>query len=183
MEDLFVLDSPREEIYPSNHSFSLREKLWGALGQMREAYRGCDALIQVWLPAESGDGLVLTTSSEPFALDPNCERLINYRVVSTFFKFSAEGDSKTAPTGLPGRVFLGKLPEWSPDVRLFSDEEYPRVGYARQCDVRGSLGVPIFNAGGQTCLGVIEVVMTIERMNYRSDCDQICGALQVYPVN
>lgn len=163
---------------------SLREKLSRALGWIRDSYRDCEVLIQVWVPTEGAEGLVLTTSSEPFALAPGCERLLNYRAVSTCFQFSA-GENSGGALGLPGRVFQGKLPEWSPDVRYFSNYEYPRVNYAQQCDVRGSLALPVFHhhrggGGGRlSCLGVIEVVMTTERINYRSDYEHICSALQV----
>ncbi|CAA6673469.1 unnamed protein product [Spirodela intermedia] len=148
---------------------SLREKLSRALCWIRDSYRDCEVLIQVWLPTEGAEGLVLTTSCEPFALAPG---------------FLRRGELRVAH-GLPGRVFLGKLPEWSPDVRYFSNYEYPRVNYAQQCDVRGSLALPIFHphrggggGGPASCLGVIEVVMTTERINYRSDYEHICSALQ-----
>jgi PAS domain S-box-containing protein len=46
-------------------------------------------------------------------------------------------------TGLPGRIWLSKKPEWIPDVSILSQPIYPRVTVAKECGVRAGLGVPI----------------------------------------
>ncbi|MQL86566.1 hypothetical protein Taro_019081 [Colocasia esculenta] len=156
---------------------TLQERLNQALTLIKDAHRDGDMLVQIWVPIKKGDRQVLTTYGQPFSLNPHCRRLLSYRHVSADYQFSAEGNPGEA-LGLPGRVFLGKLPEWSPDVRYFSRFEYPRVNYARHFDVRGTLALPIFDRGSRTCLGVIEAVMTTEKINYRSDLEKICSALQ-----
>uniref|UniRef100_A0A1D1XIV9 Protein NLP1 n=1 Tax=Anthurium amnicola TaxID=1678845 RepID=A0A1D1XIV9_9ARAE len=156
---------------------SLKQRLTQAVTYIKEAHGDGEVLVQVWVPTRKGDRDVLTTYGQPFSLDPNCQRLMNYRNVSTSYQFSAEENS-VEPLGLPGRVFLGKLPEWSPDVRFFSRHEYPRVNYAQWYDVRGTVALPIFERHGRICLGVVEVLMTTEKINYRSDVDHICNALQ-----
>ena len=95
------------------------------------------------------------------------------------YQFSAEEDSIEL-AGLPRQVFLGKVPERTPDVFFFrSTEEYPIVDYAQHFDVRGTLALPVFEQGSQTCLGVIEVVMTTEKSNYRPELESVCKALEV----
>ncbi|RVW50984.1 Protein NLP4 [Vitis vinifera] len=61
---------------------------------------------------------------------------------------------------------------------FLSTEEYPRVDYAQHFDVRGTLALPVFEQGSQTCLGVIEVVMTTEKSNYRPELESVCKALE-----
>ncbi|KAK6116175.1 hypothetical protein DH2020_008444 [Rehmannia glutinosa] len=66
---------------------------------------------------------VLTTNNQPFSLDLNCPRLAHYREISVNYQFLADEDSKEV-VGLPGRVFMNKVPEWTPDVRFFTWDEY-----------------------------------------------------------
>ncbi|KAL1185401.1 hypothetical protein V6Z11_A01G112200 [Gossypium hirsutum] len=89
----------------------------------------------------------------------------------------AEEDSKDM-AGLPGRVFLSKVPEWTPDVRFFKRDEYPRVGHAQEHDVRGTFALPVFEQGSGTCLGVIEVVMTTEKIKIQPELESVCKALE-----
>ncbi|KAE8654086.1 Protein NLP4 [Hibiscus syriacus] len=91
----------------------------------------------------------------------------------------AEEDSKDM-AGLPGRVFLSQVPEWTPDVRFVKSDEYPRVDYAQRHDVRGTFALPVFEQGSGTCLGVIEVVMTTEKIKIRPELESVCKALEAY---
>lgn len=158
---------------------SLKERVVRAIGWIKEAHRDGDVLVQIWVPTKKENQQVLTTYGQPFSLNPNCQRLMDYRTISTSYQFSAEENSDEV-LGLPGRVFVGKLPEWSPDVRYFSSQEYARVSYAQHFDVRGTLALPIFERSNRPCIGVLEVVMTTEKINYRSDLENICNALQVW---
>lgn len=165
-------------IQPRESNFSVKEKFMQALNYIKENQREGDALVQLWVPVKRGDQLILTTYSQPFLLNQKCEKLVNYREVSVNYQFSTEENSGKA-LGLPGRVFLGGLPEWTPDVRLFSSYEYPRVDYAQRLDIRGSIALPVFDQGNQSCLGVVEVVMTTQKINYTYELQNICSALQV----
>lgn len=156
---------------------SVKERLLHVLRYIKESMKGGDVLIQIWVPIKKGGRNVLTTCGQPFSLDPSCQRLVNYRTVSTNYLFSAEADSNMV-VGLPGRVFLGRLPEWTPDVRYFSSEEFPRIDYAARYDVRGTLALPVFEQGNRNCLGVLEVVLTTQKINYRHELQNICTALQ-----
>ncbi|KAL6907426.1 hypothetical protein ACP4OV_002465 [Aristida adscensionis] len=136
-----------------------------------------EVLAQVWVPTVIGDRQVLTTCGQPFWLDRRNQRLASYRTVSMKYQFSAD-ESAREELGLPGRVFVGRVPEWTPDVRYFSTEEYPRVRHAQYFDIRGSVALPIFEPRSRACLGVVELVMTTQKINYNAEIENICSALK-----
>ncbi|KAI4375792.1 hypothetical protein MLD38_013618 [Melastoma candidum] len=158
-------------------TYSVRQRLVMAVDYLKECTKNKDLLIQIWVPVRKGGRNVLTTYDQPFSLAPNSKSLENYRNVSSAYDFPAEQDTKEA-VGLPGRVYLGKLPEWTPDVRFFRSEEYPRVSFAQQYNVQGSLALPVFERGSGTCLGVVEIVMTSQKINYRPELETVCKALE-----
>lgn len=164
-------------IEPSSSISSVKDRFMHALSYIKETHKEGNVLVQLWVPVKRGDQLVLTTYGQPFLVDPNCEKLVNYRKISMNYQFSAEENSGQA-LGLPGRVFLGGLPEWTPDVRYFSSSEFLRVGYAQRFNVRGTIALPVFERGSRSCLGVVEVVMTTQNVSYSSELQNICNALQ-----
>ncbi|XP_047046863.1 protein NLP1-like isoform X2 [Lolium rigidum] len=162
-------------------SSTFRQRLDQALAFIKETQRDTDVLVQLWLPVKGNDGqLVLSTTGQPFSLDKSSESLRRFRDVSTRYTFSADvaSESSPVPVGLPGRVFIGKLPEWSPDVRYFTRYEYPRVNDAQSLNVHGTMGLPVFEQGNYTCLGVMELIMTKQKLNFTSEINNICTALQ-----
>ncbi|KAI3446346.1 hypothetical protein Pfo_003011 [Paulownia fortunei] len=158
-------------------TISVKKRLVQAINHLKDSTRDKDVLIQIWVPVKRGGRQVLTTNNQPFSLNPNCKNLADYRDVSRNYQFAVDEDSKEF-AGLPGRVFLKKLPEWTPDVRFFKREEYPRVNYAQQYDVRGSLALPVFEQGSGNCLGVVEIVTTSQKVNYRPELENVCKALE-----
>ncbi|KAK9266524.1 hypothetical protein L1049_021535 [Liquidambar formosana] len=98
-------------------------------------------------------------------------------MVSLMYMFSADGESD-GELGLPGRVFQQKLPEWTPNVQYYSSREYPRRNHALHYNVRGSLALPVFEPSGQSCVGVLELIMTSEKINYAPEVDKVCKALE-----
>lgn len=169
---------PKTNMGPSS---SVVERLYRALVYMKEVIGDKDVLVQIWVPVHREGRRVLITRDLPFALDDNCSRLARYRDVSAGFQFSVEEeeDSKELVMGLPGRVFSGKVPEWTPDVRFFRKDEYPRLMHAKKYDVSGTLALPVFEQGSRNCLGVIEVVMTTQKIMYRPELESVCKALEV----
>lgn len=158
---------------------SVMERLTRALVCIREVMRDKNVLVQVWVPVNKGGRNVLTTNDDLFSLDSSCPRLSKYRDISVNYQFSTGEDSTELVKGLPGRVFSGQVPEWTPDVRFFRSDEYPRVDYAQRYDVRGTLALPIFEQGSRTCLGVIEVVTTTQKIKYQLELESVCKALEV----
>ncbi|KAI3816266.1 hypothetical protein L1987_15959 [Smallanthus sonchifolius] len=161
----------------SGSSLSVMERLIYAINNIRHYAVDKNALIQVWLPETIQGNKVLSTSRRLFSLDLNCPRLSNYRNVSESYHFAAEGDARDI-VGLPGRVFMQKVPEWTPDVRLFKIEEYSRVSHAQEHDVRGSFAVPVFDQDVKDCIGVVEVVMTTQKSKYTLEIQSLCEALE-----
>lgn len=162
----------------SGPSLSVMERLIYAVDNIKHFTVDKNVLIQVWLPEIRDGKKVLSTSQRLFSLEFNCPRLSNYRNISEGFCFPADGDAKDS-VGLPGRVFLEEVPEWTPDVRLFKVEEYPRVSHAQKHDVRGSVAVPVFDQDVKNCIGVVEVIMTTEKSNYTREIQSVCKALEV----
>ncbi|XP_010534200.1 PREDICTED: protein NLP4-like [Tarenaya hassleriana] len=151
---------------PGGPGCSVMERLVQALKYIKDFTRERGSLIQLWVPVNRGGKRVLTTKEQPFAIDPICRKLASYREISESFHFSAEmEDSK-------------EIPEWSPDVRFFRSEEYPRVHHAQDCDVRGTLAIPVFEQCSKICLGVIEIVMTTQMVKSRPELETISRALQ-----
>ncbi|KAL3534538.1 hypothetical protein ACH5RR_002999 [Cinchona calisaya] len=132
-------------------------------------------LAQVWVPVKMGTQYVLTTSDQPFLLSLDCNGLAQYRLVSSMYMFSI--DAINVDLGLPGRVFRTKLPEWSPNVQYYSIAEYPQLIHAIRCNVRGTLALPLFVSGG-SCIGVLELIMTSQKINYAPEIDLLYRALE-----
>ncbi|XVE94003.1 hypothetical protein REPUB_Repub01dG0242900 [Reevesia pubescens] len=165
---------PRAE---SASALSVKERLVQAIGYLKESTKDRDVLIQIWVPVNREGKHVLTTEGQPYSLNTNCKSLEIFRNVSKSYNFPAEEDSKES-VGLPGRVYLGKLPEWTPDVRFFRSDEYPRINFAEKYNVGGSLGLPVFERASGTCLGVVEVVTTTQKINYHPELEHVCKALE-----
>ncbi|KAJ0254378.1 Protein NLP1 [Hirschfeldia incana] len=157
-------------------SLSVKERLLRAISGLEEAVPDKDFLVQIWVPFQQGGKNFLTTLAQPHLFNQKYSSLAKYRHVSESYNFPA--DEGSTEGGLPGRVFLQKFPEWTPDVRFFRSDEYPRIKEAQKCDVRGSLALPVFERCSGTCLGVVEVVTTTQKMNYRPELENICKALE-----
>lgn len=163
--------------YPAGPS--VRERLVMAVSYLQDFMRDRNALIQIWIPVKGEGSQVLITKDQPYHFNPDCKSLAKYRSVSSTYQFQADEISRIS-VGLPGRVFSEKLPEWTPDVRFFREEEYPRKNHAHQYNVQGSIALPVFERGSRSCLGVVEFVTTTRKTNYRSELETVCKALEVY---
>ncbi|TKY51311.1 NLP7 protein [Spatholobus suberectus] len=154
----------------------IKERMTQALRYFKELTE-LNVLAQVWAPVRNGNRYVLTTSGQPFVLDPHSNGLHQYRTVSLMYMFSVDGENDGI-LGLPGRVFQQKLPEWTPNVLYYSSKEYPRRDHAQHYNVRGTLALPVFEPSMQSCVGVLELIMTSQKINYAPEVDKICKALE-----
>lgn len=75
-----------------------------------------------------------------------------------------------------------KVPEWTPNVQYYSVKEYPRLNHAVNYNVRGTVALPVFEPSTQSCVAVLELIMTSPRINYTSEVDKVCKALEVVPL-
>ncbi|KAL3676949.1 hypothetical protein R1sor_026897 [Riccia sorocarpa] len=164
------------QLYPRGLPQNLKDRMTQALNSIA-ALMGGDTLIQIWVPTTHGEKLILSTRDQPYVCDRNDNRLHCYRTVSANFVFPTEKGSSEYP-GLPGRVFLTRAPEWTPNVLYYTSQEFLRVSYAEQCDVKGTLAVPVFEEASNMCLAVIELIMKSEKVQYGPELDIICRALK-----
>ncbi|KAL8170709.1 hypothetical protein V2J09_022513 [Rumex salicifolius] len=157
--------------------FIIKERMTQALRYFKESTEQHQILAQVWAPIKSGNRYVLTTSGQPFVLSPHSIGLHQYRTVSQMYSFSVDEETDGS-VGLPARVFRQKLPEWTPDVQFYSSKEYSRVQHAKHYNVHGTLALPVFEPSGQSCIGVLELIMTSQKINYAPEVDKVCKALE-----
>ncbi|XP_008777047.2 protein NLP3-like isoform X2 [Phoenix dactylifera] len=160
----------------ADDSCVIKERMTQALRYFKES-TDQHVLVQVWAPMKKGDRCFLTTSGQPFVLGPQSTRLLQYRTVSLMYIFSVDEDGE-GYLGLPGRVFRHRQPEWTPNVQYYSSKEYPRLTHALHYNVQGTLALPVFDPSGQSCIGVIELIMTSQKINYAREVDKVCKALQ-----
>ncbi|XP_010431765.1 PREDICTED: protein NLP3-like [Camelina sativa] len=162
-------------------SSGLKERVTCAMRHLQEVMGERELLIQLWVPVERRSGRVLSTEDQPYSLNPfsQSQSLALYRDASAGYSFAAEVGSDQL-VGLPGRVFLRRMPEWTPDVRFLSSEEYPRIGYARRYQVRASLALPLFQGASGNCVAVMEMVTTRRSLEYASQIHTICHALEAF---
>ncbi|RWW36516.1 hypothetical protein BHE74_00058461 [Ensete ventricosum] len=171
-----VLHVPAVEGF-SDGSCVIKERMTQALRYFKES-TDHHVLVQVWAPVKNGDRCVLTTLGQPFILDPQSTKLLQYRTVSLMYIFSVDEDDD-ADLGLPGRVFTRRMPEWTPNVQYYSSKEYQRLNHALCYNVKGTLALPVFEPSAQSCIGVVEVVMTSQKVNYAYEVDKVCKALEI----
>ncbi|XAR71096.1 hypothetical protein NMG60_11028205 [Bertholletia excelsa] len=162
-------------ILPRSCPQTLEEKMLRALSLFKESSGG-GILAQVWVPILHGDHYILSTCEQPYLLD---QMLAGYREVSRAYTFSAEVKPGSFP-GLPGRVFISKIPEWTSNVVYYNKAEYLRVQHAVDHEVRGSVALPIFDGSPfeMSCCGVLELVTTKEKSNFDIEMENVCNALQ-----
>ncbi|KAG8369459.1 hypothetical protein BUALT_Bualt14G0015900 [Buddleja alternifolia] len=170
-------DSVRNSMIPRSPKQSLNEKMLRALHLFKE-WSGGGILVQVWVPMKNGDNYILSTCGQPSLLD---QSLCGYREVSTLFTFAAES-RPDAFRGLPGRVFTSKIPEWTSNVMYYNKDEYLRVQYAADHDVRGSIALPVFEDDDlieRSCCAVLELVTTNEKPDFDLEIENVCRVLKI----
>ncbi|KAJ0229955.1 Protein NLP3 [Hirschfeldia incana] len=172
----------RREEEEEEASLGLKERVTCAMGHLQEVMgREKELLIQMWAPVERGRRRVLSTEGQPYSLNPFSQNqsLALYRDISACYSFAVEVGSDQL-VGLPGRVFLNRMPEWTTDVRFFRREEYLRILYARRFQVRATLALPLFQGPCGNCMGVLEMVTTHPSLEYGSQLHTIYHALQAF---
>ncbi|KAL8491842.1 hypothetical protein ACS0TY_023448 [Phlomoides rotata] len=161
-------------VIPRPPPLSLSERMLRALNLFKE-WSGGGILAQVWVPMKNGDQYILSTCEQPYLLD---QTLSGYREVSRLFTFSAESKPGSI-SGLPGRVFASKTPEWTSNVMYYNKSEYLRVQHAVDHDVRGSIAIPVIDESlDKPCCAVLELVTMKEKSNFDSEMENVCRALQ-----
>ncbi|PKA56248.1 Protein NLP2 [Apostasia shenzhenica] len=161
-------------IQKSIGGITLSERMLMALSLLKE-FAGGGILAQVWAPVMQGHNYVLSTYEQPFLLD---QVFAGFREISRGFTFPTKDAPGLLP-GLPGRVFISGLPEWTSNVIYYNKLEYLRADYAVSHEVRGSLAVPVFDPQLSSCCAVLELVTKKEKLDFDVEMENICQALQV----
>ncbi|XP_051144502.1 protein NLP7-like isoform X2 [Andrographis paniculata] len=174
-EDKRKVPSPFVSLVPMENCV-IKERMMQALRNFKDL-SGQHVLAQVWAPVKKGGRNMLTTSGQPFVLDPTNNGLHQYRLISLGYMFSLDGDMD-GNLGLPGRVYQHKVPEWTPNVQYYSSKEFSRLNHALHYNVQGTLALPVFEPSGQSCVGVLELIMTSQKISYAPEVDKVCKALQ-----
>ncbi|CAN6249757.1 unnamed protein product [Urochloa humidicola] len=160
-------------IVPRSVGNYLADKMLMALHLFRKSLSD-GVLAQVWMPVEHDGRVVLSTFEQPFLLDQD---LAGYREVSRNFLFSVK-EEPGLHLGLPGRVFISGVPEWTSSVRYYSKPEYLRMDHALHHEIRGSLAMPIYDPSKGSCCAVLELVTNKEKADFDAEMDSVCNALQ-----
>ncbi|KAE9455986.1 hypothetical protein C3L33_12103, partial [Rhododendron williamsianum] len=132
-----------------------------------------ESLVQFWAPTtEALEGrTLLSTQNQPFALGKTSDKLglCEYRMISKECKFYVDrksGEQEEEQLGLPGRVFLYQLHESAPNVEHYSVNEYPQSHLGSHCPIKAAWAVPVFEHSSQTCVGVLELVSSMENVAF-----------------
>lgn len=159
---------------PVNPPASLRDRLSQVvrcIGRLR-----VDALVQVWMPKTSGEKRVITTRDQPYYMEQKNDQLWLFRTACEGYEFGTEPGSN-AELSLLGRVFVSQMPEWSPNVQMYTRQEYSCYAEAQRCDVRGSLALPVLDPATHLCVAVIQLASRSEKLQYSSDVEIVSRAL------
>ncbi|KAG6688274.1 hypothetical protein I3842_11G115900 [Carya illinoinensis] len=173
------LPSPLIELVPLDNPdgyCAIKERMTQALRTFKDLME-LNVLAQVWVPVKNRSRYVLTTSGQPFVIGSHINGLHQYRMVSQMYMFPVDEETDGLP-GLPGRVFQKRIPEWTPNVQFYSMLEYPRRNHAQNYNVHGSLALPVTEPSGQSCVAVLELIMTSAKINYAPEVDKVCKALE-----
>ena len=104
--------------------------------------------------------------------------LAGYHEVSRLFVFLTEKRPGSF-LGLPGRVFISKVPEWTSNISYYNKIEYLRSEHAAHHEVRGSIAPAVFFlfSAEMSCCAVLELVTTKEKLNFIDGEKQVNGKL------
>ncbi|GMQ03938.1 hypothetical protein CsSME_00049541 [Camellia sinensis var. sinensis] len=154
-----------------NHTDIIDETLIAAYPQFIDALKNlfreiilkstAQVLVQFWKVIEIGGKRLLTIQHQPFSLSYIDEGLCLYRLMSLDNECYVDGESEE-DLGLLNRVFRHQQEESTPNVRYYSCKEYPQRDHAIVCNIWGSRAIPLFEPSRQDCVGVLEIVTTIE---------------------
>ncbi|CAL5441001.1 unnamed protein product [Camellia sinensis] len=154
-----------------NHTNIIDETLIAAYPQFIDALKNlfreiilksaAQVLVQFWKVIEIGGKRLLTIRHQPFGLSNIDEGLCLYRLMSLDNECYVDGESEE-DLGLLNRVFRHQQEESTPNVRYYSCKEYPQRDHAIVCNIWGSRAIPLFEPSRQDCVGVLEIVTTIE---------------------
>ena len=137
-------------------------------------------LMQFWRVVEvEGSHHYLSCSHHPFYARTLTKGLCRLRKLCIDQQYVAGGDDGQQRGGV-GRVYRNMLPESTPDLRLYSANEFPMRDEAVRCGFRAYMALPLFDSHTYQYYGVLEIFQrynSLELMNHLLSL--LDGALQV----
>ncbi|XP_047946792.1 protein NLP6-like isoform X2 [Salvia hispanica] len=134
------------------------------------------SLVQFWSPTISQDQQELLHSSDlPFALRGLRKGICLFRKRCSDHRYNVRGDR----CGPPGRVFRRRFPEFCPDLRCYSEEEFELKDLAMAAGIRGYLCLPVFEPDWNFCIGVVEILTIMDGSFYFANViDKVSASLK-----
>ncbi|KAI8006283.1 Protein NLP7 [Camellia lanceoleosa] len=123
------------------------------------------ALSQISATVENLHHSALTTSLQPLALDLHNNELHRCKIASLIYMFSLDC-GMGVDCGHHSHAFLLKLPFWNPNVQFYYCKEPLMLNHDQYYNVRGTLALPVFETSRQSCVGVLELIMTSQKISY-----------------
>ncbi|KAL8557226.1 hypothetical protein ACS0TY_004607 [Phlomoides rotata] len=120
---------------------------------------GDDYIVQFWGKKVVAGQLCLTTVGQPFAVS----RILRkgycwYRKHCENHLYIVKEEATEEEVGSVGRAFLNMKLESSPDLRLYSIEEFPLRNEAARSGLRSYLAMPVLDLLKKECYGVLEIL-------------------------
>ncbi|KAL1543585.1 protein NLP6-like isoform X1 [Salvia divinorum] len=113
-------------------------------------------LIQFWgVVKVEGSHHSLSSSHHPFYVSYLDKGLCWYRKLCRDHEYVGDDDQQL---GGVGRVYRNRLPESTPDLKLYSTHEFPMRDEAARCGFKPYIALPLFDSNTQQCYGVLEIL-------------------------
>lgn len=168
-------------ISDSAYSRGIREKIRRVLTRLMSFYSLNVDMVQFWALIKVGDRSILTTSDQPFAVNVDLGKGASWlRKKCMEHHYIVDDGAEKEQLGPPGRVFRNGRPESSPDIRLYSVNEFPLRDHVASCGEISYLALPVFDLHHNQCVGVLEFVSCIDGANILWDGSDICHELEVF---
>ncbi|KAH6806914.1 hypothetical protein C2S51_028022 [Perilla frutescens var. frutescens] len=152
----------------SNYAAQLQYKIITLFKHVAADPRFCHHyLVQFWAVVKEEEGQhrhhrrrhYLSTSDQPFSVGNLTYALCRYRKLCTEREYDVEEGAKEDQLGGVGRAYQNKQPESTPDLRLYSTDEFPLRDQAARCNLKGCLTLPLFDVHNtEECYGVVELI-------------------------
>ncbi|KAH6806850.1 hypothetical protein C2S51_027958 [Perilla frutescens var. frutescens] len=119
-------------------------------------------LVQYWAVVKvEGPHHYLSTSHQPFCVGRLSKGVSWYRNLSSQYEYHVDVEGSEAEQeqlGGVGRAYRNRRPESTPNLRLYSTNEFPLCDDAARCGFRGYLALPLFDLHQNQCYGVLELL-------------------------
>ncbi|KAH6798353.1 hypothetical protein C2S51_034837 [Perilla frutescens var. frutescens] len=119
-------------------------------------------LVQFWAVVKvEGRHHYLSTSHQPFCVGQLSKGVSWYRNLSSQYEYHVDmegAEAEKEQLGGVGRAYRNMHPESTPDLRLYSINEFPLRDHAARCGFRAYLALPLFDLHQNQCYGVLELL-------------------------